>query len=178
MTRLYSMNNARTGITLIGMPGAGKSTIGVLLSKRLALAFVDTDLSIQVRENRTLQQILDSEGYLGLRAIEEQVLLEFDPHGCVVATGGSAVYSESAMLHLGAASRIVWLDVPLAELRARIRDYDTRGIARRPDQDFDELFAERSALYRRWADEHIRCAGLGMEDVLEQIQGVLETQPR
>ncbi len=172
------MNRTAGGITLIGMPGAGKSTIGVLLSKRLGLDFVDTDLVIQVREQRTLQQILDSEGYLGLRAIEESVLLALDPHRRVVATGGSVVYSERAMRHLASASRIVYLDVPLAELRSRIRDYETRGIARRPDQEFSALFAERTALYLRHAELRIDCDRLGMEDVLERILAELAAQPR
>lgn len=171
------MKPDRDGITLIGMPGAGKSTVGVLLSKRLALDFVDSDLVIQVREGKPLQQVLDDEGYLGLRTIEAEVLLSLDPTGCVIATGGSAVYSPGAMRHLGARSRIVWLDVPLAELRRRIRDYDTRGIARRPDQSFEELFAERMALYAQFAELHIDCTGLSHEDVLEKVIAAL-TQPR
>lgn len=159
----------RSGIALIGMPGAGKSTIGVLLSKRLALDFLDTDLLIQLHEQRTLQQILDSEGYLRLRAIEEEVLLGVDAHGCVVATGGSAVYSEPAMRHLAEHARIIWLDVPIDELRRRIHDYDSRGIACRPGQDFASLYAERCALYRRHAATRIDCAGLGVEEVVLRI---------
>jgi shikimate kinase len=171
------MSATRTGITLIGMPGAGKSTVGVLLSKRMALDFVDSDLVIQVRQHKPLQRVLDDKGYLGLRAIEAEVLLSLDPGGCVIATGGSAVYSAEAMHHLGNHSRIVWLDVPLAELRRRIRDYDTRGIARRPEQSFEELFAERMALYARYAEVHIDCANLSHEDVLERVIAALD-QPR
>lgn len=159
----------RSGITLIGMPGAGKSTVGVLLSRRLAFDFVDSDLLIQVREGRSLQSVLDQRGYLGLRSIEEAVLLALDPHERVIATGGSAVYSAAAMRHLAAGSRIAWLDVPLAELRRRIRDFDTRGIARRPDQDLEGLFAEREALYARFAQIRIRCGQASQEDVLEEI---------
>lgn len=170
------MNATRPGITLIGMPGAGKSTVGVLLSKRLALGFVDTDLLIQTREDKPLQQVLDDEGYLGLRAIEEAVMLSLDPHGLVIATGGSAVYSEVAMRHLSSASVVVWLDVPLAELRRRIRDYDTRGISRRPDQDFEDLFAERQALYSRHSRVRIDAATGSQEDVLERVLAAL--QPR
>jgi shikimate kinase len=167
------MKPDRDGITLIGMPGAGKSTVGVLLSKRLALDFVDSDLVIQVREGKPLQQVLNDEGYLGLRAIEAEVLLSLDPVGCVIATGGSAVYSPEAMRHLGARSRIVWLDVPLEELRRRIRDYETRGIARRPDQSFEELFAERMALYAKYAEIRIECAQMSQEDALERIIAML-----
>lgn len=168
-----AMTEQRRGITLIGMPGAGKSTVGVLLSKRLGLDFLDTDLAIQVREGRSLQQIVDSEGYLRLREIEEAVLLGIDPHGRVIATGGSAVYSDAAMRHLAAGSTVVFLDVAPEELRRRIRDYDTRGIARRPDQCFDELFAERSRLYRRYAEIRVDCAGLAQEDVLERVVAAL-----
>jgi shikimate kinase len=167
------MTEQRRGVTLIGMPGAGKSTVGVLLSKRLALDFLDTDLSIQVRERRGLQQIVDGDGYLRLREIEEAVLLDVDPQGRVVATGGSAVYSEAAMRHLAAGSTIVYLEVAPAELRRRMRDYDTRGIARRPGQSFEELYAERTELYRRYADIRIDCTGLAQEDVLERIVAAL-----
>lgn len=170
------MNATRKGITLIGMPGAGKSTVGVLLSKRLALGFVDTDLLIQTREDKPLQQVLDDEGYLGLRAIEEAVMLSLDPHGLVIATGGSAVYSEAAMAHLAGASVVVWLDVPLCELRRRIRDYDTRGISRRPDQDFEDLFAERQALYSRHSTVRVDAATGSQEDVLERV--ITALQPR
>ena len=134
------MAEQRRGVTLIGMPGAGKSTVGVLLSKRLALDFVDSDLAIQVREGRTLQQLIDAEGHLRLREIEAAVLLGIDPLGRVVATGGSAVYSDEAMRHLAAGSTIVYLDVALAELRrhsvaqvrqARVPGAELRGTVRR-----------------------------------------------
>jgi shikimate kinase len=171
------MATSKQGITLVGMPGAGKSTVGVLLSKRLGLDFVDTDLGIQVREGRILQDIVDAEGYLKLREIEESVLLALDARDRVVATGGSAVYSERAIRHLAAQSVIVYLDVPLEELRRRIRDYDTRGIARRPDQDLDDLFRERTLLYRHYADVSIRCEGLGPEQVVDAIIAALP-QPR
>ena len=161
------------GITLIGMPGAGKSTVGVLLSKRLALGFVDTDLVIQLREAKPLQQVLDDEGYLGLRKIEESVLLSIEPHGNVIATGGSVVYSDAAMRHLASGSRIVWLDAPLDELRRRIRDYDQRGISRRPDQSFADLYAERQALYARYAQLRIDCMTGSQEDVLERVIAAL-----
>lgn len=173
------MQSSRCGITLIGMPGAGKSTVGVLLSKRLALDFLDSDLAIQVHEGRTLQQILDREGYLRLREIEESVLLGLDPHNRVIATGGSAVYSDRAMRHLKSASHVVYLELPLAQLRRRIHDYDTRGIARRPEQSFEELFEERTTLYHRYADITVACADLRMEQVLESIVTALDgAQPR
>lgn len=142
----------KDNIVLIGMPGTGKSTVGLLLAKTLGKDFVDSDILIQVREGKTLQQIMDENDYLHLRQIEEQVLSDILGRNLVIATGGSAVYSEVAMEHLANNGTIVYLDTPLTVLRQRIRDYDTRGIARRPDQSFEELFAERTALYRRYAD--------------------------
>ena len=124
----------KKNVVLIGMPGAGKSTVGVLLAKELGLNFIDTDVLIQVREKQILQELLDAQGYLALRAAEEKVLLSlFDGsdeyHGVVVATGGSAVYSEVGMENLAANATIVYLDVPLDELRKRVVNYDSRGIA-------------------------------------------------
>jgi shikimate kinase len=165
---------AAPSVILIGMPGAGKSTIGVLLAKELGLGFVDTDLLIQIREGVTLQQILDRSDYLNLRHIEEEVLLELDCHG-LVATGGSAVYSEVSMEHLRGCGPIVYLDVPVDVLRRRIHDYDRRGIARRPDQSFADLFAERTALYRRHADVTVTCTdhlpGAVVDDIVRALAG-------
>jgi shikimate kinase len=140
------------GVVLIGMPGAGKSTVGVLLAKALGLGFDDTDLLIQTACDRTLQQILDADGYLRLRELEQQVILQVAARGRVVATGGSAVYSEPGMHHLGAAADIVYLDVPLTVLLGRLDNLDSRGVARPPGQTLEDLFAERTALYRHYAD--------------------------
>jgi len=156
-------------VILIGMPGAGKSTIGVLLAKELGLGFVDTDLLIQLREGRTLQAILDGSDYLNLRRIEEEVLLELDCRGLVVATGGSAVYSDASMRHLKACGVAIYLDVPLEQLRRRIHNYDSRGIARRPEQSFAELFTERSALYRRYADLTHVCTDHTPGELVEEL---------
>ena len=130
-------------VILVGMPGAGKSTLGVMLAKNLAKEFVDTDLLIQTRAGKCLQTLLDDEGYLALRQLEEEVLIDCDFSNHVVATGGSAVYSAAGMVSLRTSGLVVFLDVPLAELRRRIHDYDTRGIARRPGQSFESLFSER-----------------------------------
>ena len=95
----------RESVILIGMPGAGKSTLGILLAKELGLGFLDTDVAIQVEEEQTLQQILEQRGYLQLRAVEERVLLKTDCHKKVIATGGSAVYSDKGMAYLKSCGR-------------------------------------------------------------------------
>lgn len=147
-----------SNISLIGMPGAGKSTIGVQLAKATARDFVDTDLLIQLREHKPLQQIMDETDYLNLRRIEEQVLLglSYDHH--IIATGGSAVYSEAGMTALKKLGPIVFLDVDLNQLKKRINNFQQRGIACHPDQSFADLFIERNSLYRRHADHIIHCA--------------------
>lgn len=139
-------------LILIGMPGAGKSTIGLLLAKILAKDFVDTDLLIQLQEGKTLDDILREQGYLQLRAIEENVLINACYNNHIIATGGSAVYSEKAMKHLKQFGPIVFLDVAQEELENRIHNMDTRGIARHPSQSFTDLFKERRQLYLRYAD--------------------------
>ena len=163
------MATAQKSIVLIGMPGAGKSTIGILLAKELGLDFVDTDISIQVRWGKTLQEITDESGYKVLRDYEEQVLLSEDIEQRVVATGGSAVYSEAGMARLKANARVIYLDVSLPALKQRVRNFETRGVARRPDQSFEDLFAERRALYQHYADISLDCSHLGVNEALQAI---------
>ena len=164
------MTPAPSNLVLIGMPGSGKSTVGVILAKQTACGFVDTDLLIQEAERRPLQAIVDTDGYLALRDIEERILLGLRVRHHVVATGGSAVYSDRAMAHLKADGLVIFLDVDLALLEARIHDYSTRGLAKRPDQSLAELFAERVSLYTRYADIAIQCtAGMSQEAVCARI---------
>jgi len=159
------MNQEKSNIALIGMPGSGKSTVGVLLAKASGRDFVDTDLLIQSRTGTTLQSIVDSRGYEALRDEEERVLLSLTVTDHVIATGGSVVYSEPGMAHLSRNSLIVFLDVSLATVRERIGDYSLRGISKRPDQSIEDLFRERHALYRRYADRTVTCDGLSHDEV-------------
>ena len=158
-----------SNIVLIGMPGSGKSTVGVILAKKMMKDFVDTDILIQKSQSRPLQDIVDTEGYLALREIEEQVLLTLAVDNHVISTGGSAVYGERAMAHLKSGGIAVFLDVTLETLEARVPDFSTRGLAKRPDQSFAELFAERNALYRKYADLTVKCDGLTPEQVCAAI---------
>ena len=112
----------KTNVVLIGMAGAGKSTVGVVLAKRLGLDFLDTDVLIQARLGRRLQEIIDSEGLAAFRQIEEAALLSLSRRRTVVATGGSAIYSEAGMAALKTYGTIVFLDTPLEDLMLRIRD--------------------------------------------------------
>ncbi|MDY6983999.1 MAG: shikimate kinase [Pseudomonadota bacterium] len=161
--------NAKSNLVLIGMPGSGKSTVGVVLAKRTSHDFVDTDVVIQSVEHRSLQQIMDTEGYMKLREIEARVLQTLNLDNHVISTGGSAVYSDDAMLHLKQNGTAIYLDVSLDTLRSRITDYETRGIAKRPDQSFDELFEERTRLYRKFADLVVRGDGMSQDDVCDHI---------
>lgn len=163
------MNRNHSNIILIGMPGAGKSTIGVILAKLTSRNFVDTDVLIQTSQGRTLQDIVDTDGYAVLRMIEKGVLLGLSVRNCVVATGGSAVYSGSAMEHLKSDGLVIFLDVDLAALESRVRDFGTRGLAKRADQSFAEMFRERMILYSRYADITIECSGLTQEEVCSGI---------
>lgn len=159
----------KTNLTLIGMPGAGKSTIGIILAKNLSLGFIDTDVLIQINRQKSLQQILDESGHLNLRTIEEEEILKLNIGRHVIATGGSAAYSEKAMTHLQRISAIVFLEVSFAEIELRIRNFATRGIAKAAEQTFAELFDERQPLYEQYADLTLRCDGLDQEEIAQRI---------
>jgi shikimate kinase len=163
------MHERPSNIVLIGMPGSGKSTVGVILAKLLRKGFIDTDVEIESREGRSLQDIVDHDGYLTLRAIEGKVLLGLDISNHVIATGGSAVYSHAAMDHLKSQGILVFLKADLNTLKARVPDFATRGLAKRPDQNVDDLFAERFALYQQYADITVDCEGLTDEEVCARI---------
>lgn len=150
-------------LSLIGMPGAGKSTVGVVLAKLTGLRFVDTDLDIQVREQATLQEILEQNGYHYLRQVEQDVLLAIPLEQAIISTGGSVVYSEPAMDRLAAAGPLVYLRTDLATLEQRVAAAPLRGIACAVDQSFAEVFAERTPLYQRHADITVD-AGAGCAD--------------
>jgi shikimate kinase len=163
------MNRDKTNIILIGMPGSGKSTVGVILAKMLAKSFLDTDILIQNSTNRTLQDIVDTDGHLVLRAVEERVLLTIDCRNHIIATGGSAAYSEAAMDHLKQQGIAIFLHADLAALRARVRNYETRGLAKRPEQSFSDLFHERLTLYEKHADITIASSNRTQDQVCAAI---------
>jgi shikimate kinase len=178
IVKMTIMAEHLSNIVLIGMPGSGKSTVGVILAKLTSRSFVDTDVLIQTKQGRSLQNIVDRHGYLALRAIEEKVLLDLNCRSHVIATGGSAVYSRSAMGHLKSYGIVVFLNVGLDTLKSRVHDFETRGLAKRPNQSLEDLFAERSSLYRQYADITIDCAGFSHEDVCARIIEELKSMKR
>lgn len=166
---MYSTSCGHNTISLIGMPGAGKSTIGILLAKITGLRFVDTDLDIQCQQQATLQEILDSQGHERLREIEQQVLLEVPLAAAIISTGGSAVYSEAAMRRLRRAGPIVYLRVGLPVLEQRVAAAPDRGIASDANHSFADIFAERTPLYQRYADHTVDASAGTADEVAAAI---------
>ncbi|MCX7013264.1 MAG: shikimate kinase [Candidatus Sumerlaeota bacterium] len=165
-------------LILIGMPGVGKSTVGVLLAKAASREFVDIDVWIQSREGRRLQDIIDAVGMEAFRALEERSVLALAVQNAVIATGGSVVYSEAAMRHLKTGGVAIHLDLALPLLEKRLTNLDSRGVVRTPSQSLAELYAERQPLYRRHADVAIDCAGKTHEEVVEEILKIVEDRMR
>jgi shikimate kinase len=156
-------------VVLIGMPGVGKSTIGVLLAKAVSMLFVDVDVVIQSEQGRRLQDIIDAEGMEAFVAVEERHVLSLTCENTVIATGGSVVYSPAAMAHLQAMGIVVLLDLPLELLEQRAINIATRGIVRKPGQSLAHLYEERRALYAKYADTFVDCAGLDHAQVLQRV---------
>lgn len=167
------MPSSKRNVILIGMPAVGKSTIGVLLAKELSMEFLDTDVLIQAQEGTRLQHLISRHGRTAFCELEERYLLSLQVEGRVVATGGSAVYSPKAMTHLAQTGPVVYLYLPLQEIERRIGDMGARGVVIAPGQTFDDLYAERSALYARYADFLVDCSGLRHEDTLKAVLNAL-----
>lgn len=159
----------KTNLTLIGMPGAGKSTVGIIVAKNLAMGFIDTDVLIQINHQKPLQRILAESGHLALRSVEESEILKLNIENHVIATGGSAVYSATAMAHLRRISTIIFLEADFDVIKRRIHNFDTRGIAKADNQSFQELFTERTSLYRNYADVIVDCNRSDQETVAAQV---------
>lgn len=161
---------AKQNLILIGMPGAGKSTIGVLLAKRRGTAFLDTDILIQTGEGYYLQDLISRHGISGFREIEEMYLLGVPADCGVVATGGSAVYSAKAMAHLKSLGPVVYLQIELEPLKARLGNLAERGVLRMPGQTIDMLYEERCPLYEKYADIVVSTADMTPDQVVALVQ--------
>ncbi len=152
----------KRNIVLIGMPGVGKSTIGIVLAKILNYEFIDVDLLIQRRCDKTLQRIIDSLGPYGFIEVENEVLLDMEFDKAVISTGGSAVYSEEAIEHLRDDAVIVYLEISLDELRERLSEFSERGVVmkREGGMGLSDLYEERVPLYEKFADVTVNVSGL------------------
>lgn len=156
-------------ITLIGMPGSGKSTVGQTLAKRLGLQFVDVDQVIIRKTGQTLAEILDDVGDAGFRQVEERINAELDVQDSVIAPGGSVIYGPRAMTHLRDISTVVYLQVEHDELLRRLGDLHARGVSILPGQTFRDLYNERCPYYERYAHLIVDTKGLNLAQVAEKI---------
>ncbi len=159
-------------IILIGMPGSGKSTAGVLLAKAAGMHFADTDLLIQQKTGMLLQELIDARGMNGFIKTEGEIIAEAEFSDTVIATGGSAVFSENAMRVLKSGGTTVFLDAEPAELEKRINNITTRGIAMRPGQSLKSVYDERLPLYLKYADFTVKSTS--PEAVTEEIMRLLK----
>ena len=158
-----------SNIVLIGMPGSGKSTCGVLAAKALLKNFFDTDLLLQNLEGKRLQSIINENGIEYFNEAEERTILSLDIRGTVIATGGSVVYSEKAMAHLRSLGKIIYLRLGYEEMEKRIKNITTRGIVLKEGETLLDMYNERAPLYERYADEILNCDGMTVEETVESI---------
>lgn len=164
------MNN----IILIGMPGVGKSTAGVVLAKVLGYEFVDADLLIQQQEGRLLHEIIAQEGRSGFLALENQVNAGISTEKAVIATGGSVVYGAQAMEHLKSIGMVVYLKISFDSLERRLHNIRGRGVVLKMGQTLRDLYEERTPLYEKYADFTVDLEQLDVEETVRQIAAVLE----
>lgn len=159
----------KSNLVLIGMPGAGKSTLGVLLAKALGMSFVDTDILIQQRENRLLQDIIDTDGIDSFIKIEEEVISKLNLENHIIATGGSAVYSKKAIEHLKENSEIIYLHTTYKEMKKRVTNIKTRGIVIKSGHSLKDAYNERLPLYMEYSNIVVECSGKDIEACIKEI---------
>ena len=159
------MNN----IILIGMPGSGKSSLGVVLAKKIGFGFIDSDLVIQQREGMTLERIIEKHGDAGFIQIENEVNCSISPHHTVIATGGSAVYGETAMEHFKDIGTVIYLEVDEIELEERVGSLKERGVVSNGKTTIDEIFEDRKNLYRKYADITLNLNGKSIRESVDDI---------
>lgn len=159
----------KDNIVLIGMPGCGKSSLGVVLAKALGYRFIDSDLVIQEKEGRLLSEIIEQDGLNGFEKIEERINASLEASRTVIATGGSVVYGDLAMKHLHEIGDIVYLKLPLSEIEERLGDLNQRGVAVRPGQTLGDLYNERIPLYEKYADITVDVYGMDIRNSVAEV---------
>lgn len=160
------MNN---NIILIGMPGAGKSTVGVVLAKKLGYTFIDSDIVIQDEKGMLLHELITKFGIDGFNEIENEVNSKISAENSVIATGGSAVYGKEAMEHFKSIGQVVYLKLPYDEIENRLGDLNERGVSIKKGQTLSSLYEERAPLYEKYSDITIDCNELSIRDIVSQI---------
>ncbi len=167
---------ARSCITLIGMPACGKSTVGVVLAKKLGKRFIDLDLVIQEETGKLLKDLIEEHGDDGFREIEDRIGAELKAENAVIAPGGSIIYGRKAMRNLKRMGPVVYLKLPFRAICIRIGDLKNRGVTMRPGQTFRQLYQERTKLYMRYADLVVDETGLRTRAVVEKVIRMLEEE--
>ncbi|MFY9799997.1 MAG: shikimate kinase [Methanoregula sp.] len=164
-------------IVIIGMPGAGKSTMGVILAKTLGRNFIDTDIVAQENTGRLLQEIIDNEGTGAFLETEEKTILSLHGHNAVIATGGSVVFSEKAMEHLKKDGVIIYLKISFEEMVRRLNNITTRGIVLDAGQSLFDMYNQRVPLYEKYADITIDCSDGDFEHCIGNVIDQLPAFP-
>ncbi len=164
----------KENIVLIGMPGVGKSTVGVVLAKVLGYEFVDADLLIQKAEGKLLHEIIDERGTDGFIEVENRVNSQIDTHRSVIATGGSVVYGKEAMEHLRSIGTVVYLKQNLRPLERRLHNLKGRGVVLKPGQTLADLYKERTVLYEKYADVTVDQYKLNVDQTLKAVLQALK----
>ncbi len=158
-----------SNIVLIGMPGCGKSTVGVVLAKNMAMDFVDSDLVIQRSEGAKLSVLLDQFGDEGFREIENRVNASLNVENSIIATGGSVIYGREAMEHLKQIGTVIYLHLSYEQIEERLGDLHARGVTIKPGQTLRDLYNERCPMYESWADITVHCDGMRLREVVLYI---------
>ncbi|MBR6627303.1 MAG: shikimate kinase [Lachnospiraceae bacterium] len=163
---------SNTNIILIGMPGAGKSTVGVVAAKRLGYRFLDSDMVIQEQYGKLLYELIEEYGVEGFWELENKINAALDTERTVIATGGSAVYGAEAMEHFREMGKVVYLKLPYEEIEERLGDLNARGVTVRSGQSLRELYEERMPLYEKYAHVTIDCDGKALREVAAEVAGM------
>ena len=164
-------------IVLIGMPGAGKSTVGVVLAKHMGRRFLDSDLVIQEKTGKLLHEIISEKGLDGFLAVENEINSSLEKNGSVIATGGSVIYGPQAMEHLKQTGIVVYLKLSFSEIESRLGDLKKRGVALKEGQTLLDLYEERIPLYEKYADFILECGRKSIRTIVEELAAGLARHP-